>query len=158
MILDFEVFHPTKHPQVKSCFLGGFSLSHLPIDCLVGSCAHLTSFYGTDTISGCILARNYYQAKDIAAHSIPASEHSTMVSWTRPRERQAYENMLGKLIYEHNKSRSICCLDTYPKGIIACVSDSYDIYNACTHIWGEELHEKILARDGTLVVRSDSGW
>ncbi len=45
----------------------------------------------------------------------------------------------------------------YPKGIIACVSDSYDIYNACQHIWGEDLHDKILARDGTLVIRSDSG-
>ena len=45
----------------------------------------------------------------------------------------------------------------YPKGFIACVSDSYNIYNACEHIWGEELHDKILSRDGTLVVRSDSG-
>jgi nicotinamide phosphoribosyltransferase len=63
---------------------------------LVGSCAHLTSFYGTDTISGCVLAREYYQAKDIAAHSIPATEHSTMVSWTRAREHDAYENILSK--------------------------------------------------------------
>jgi nicotinamide phosphoribosyltransferase len=45
----------------------------------------------------------------------------------------------------------------YPKGIIACVSDSYDIYNACEHIWGEDLHDKVLSRDGTLVIRSDSG-
>jgi nicotinamide phosphoribosyltransferase len=45
----------------------------------------------------------------------------------------------------------------YPQGIIACVSDSYDIYNACEHIWGELLYDKILARDGTLVIRSDSG-
>lgn len=48
-------------------------------------------------------------------------------------------------------------LDAYPKGLVACVSDSYDIYNACEHIWGEELQKKILARDGTLVIRSDSG-
>jgi nicotinamide phosphoribosyltransferase len=63
---------------------------------IVGACAHLTSFYGTDTISGCILAHNYYLAKEIAAYSIPASEHSTMVSWTRARERDAYENFLSK--------------------------------------------------------------
>ncbi|CAF0814652.1 unnamed protein product [Rotaria sp. Silwood1] len=107
----------------------------------IGACAHLTSFYGTDTISGCILARQYYSAKAMAANSIPASEHSTMVSWTREREAEAYENML----------------DMYPKHIIACVSDSYDIYNACEHIWGEQLRDKILARDGTLVIRSDSG-
>jgi nicotinic acid phosphoribosyltransferase len=29
------------------------------------------------------------------ASSIPASEHSTIVSWTREKERDAYENMLG---------------------------------------------------------------
>ncbi len=62
---------------------------------LVGSCAHLTSFYGTDTIPGCILAHNYYLASQMSASSIPASEHSTMVSWTREKEREAYENMLG---------------------------------------------------------------
>ena len=62
----------------------------------VGSCAHLTSFYGTDTISGCVLARKYYLAEKIAANSIPATEHSTMVSWSRERERDAYENVLGR--------------------------------------------------------------
>ena len=45
----------------------------------------------------------------------------------------------------------------YPKGVISCVSDSYNIYEACEHIWGEVLHDKVLARDGTLVIRSDSG-
>ncbi len=45
----------------------------------------------------------------------------------------------------------------YPTGTIACVSDSYDIYNACENIWGKDLHDKILSRDGTLVIRSDSG-
>ncbi len=94
----------------------------------------------------------------MAASSIPASEHSTMVSWTQQREREAYENMLG--LFEEKKTMfRITCLsiDMYPQGIIACVSDSYDIYNACEHIWGELLYDKILARDGTLVIRSDSG-
>ncbi|CAF1120641.1 unnamed protein product [Rotaria magnacalcarata] len=107
----------------------------------IGACAHLTSFTGTDTISGCVLAQKYYLAKTMPAFSIPASEHSTMVSWTREKESEAYENMLDK----------------YPTGVIACVSDSYNIYNACEHIWGEQLHDKILQRDGTLVIRSDSG-
>ena len=48
-------------------------------------------------------------------------------------------------------------IDIYPTGTIACVSDSYDIYNACEHIWGEALREKVMARDGTLVIRPDSG-
>jgi len=37
----------------------------------------------------------------MAAFSIPASEHSTMVSWTRERESKAYENMLGLFEYEN---------------------------------------------------------
>jgi len=48
-------------------------------------------------------------------------------------------------------------IDKYPKGTIACVSDSYDIFNACKTIWGGSLKKKILERDGTLVIRSDSG-
>ena len=42
----------------------------------------------------------------------------------------------------------------------AVVSDSYDIWNACEHLWGEELHDVIVERGklgGTLVVRPDSG-
>ena len=45
----------------------------------------------------------------------------------------------------------------YPTGPIACVSDSYDIYHACEFIWGKDLHDKVMGRDGTLVIRSDSG-
>lgn len=107
----------------------------------IGACAHLTSFRGTDTIAGCVLARNYYNTKEIAGISIPASEHSTMVSWGRDKEEQAYANML----------------DAYPNGLISCVSDSYNVYEACSKIWGENLREKILGRNGTLVIRADSG-
>jgi nicotinamide phosphoribosyltransferase len=84
-----------KHQQVKISYQ---PILYLPcfFNCIVGGCAHLTSFYGTDTISGCVLAKNYYLAEKIAAHSIPASEHSTIVSWTRDRERDAYENLLSR--------------------------------------------------------------
>ena len=44
--------------------------------------------------------------------------------------------------------------------VIACVSDSWDIYNACANIWGLELHGKVVARgkEGKiLVIRPDSG-
>jgi nicotinamide phosphoribosyltransferase len=49
-------------------------------------------------------------------------------------------------------------LDQFPTGLIACVSDSFDIYNACTNLWGGILKDKVLARDGCLVVRPDSGY
>lgn len=45
----------------------------------------------------------------------------------------------------------------YPTGIVACVSDSYDVFNACENYWGTELKPLIEKRDGFLVVRPDSG-
>jgi nicotinamide phosphoribosyltransferase len=44
-----------------------------------------------------------------------------------------------------------------PGAILAVVSDSYDIYNACEHIWGETLRQKIIDSNATLVIRPDSG-
>lgn len=42
---------------------------------------------------------------------------------------------------------------------VSIVSDSYDIYNACEKIWGEDLRSLIEKRsaDAPLVVRPDSG-
>ena len=48
-------------------------------------------------------------------------------------------------------------LNINPTGTIAFVSDSYDIYNACEKFWGEELYDKVMKRNGTLVIRPDSG-
>ena len=38
-------------------------------------------------------------------------------------------------------------LERYPRGVVACVSDSYDIFRACSEIWGRELRDAVLARD-----------
>jgi nicotinamide phosphoribosyltransferase len=106
----------------------------------VGGAAHLVNFEGTDTLAGCLLAREYYGA-EMAGSSIPASEHSTITAWGEAGERDAFRNMLER----------------YPRGTVACVSDSYDIFRACSELWGKELRDAVLARDGTLVVRPDSG-
>lgn len=106
----------------------------------IGGAAHLINFKGTDTLAGINLARNYYD-EPMAGFSIPAAEHFTITSWGREYEKQAYENML----------------EQFPTGLVAVVSDSYDIFNACENIWGTELKEKVLGRNGTLVVRPDSG-
>ena len=115
----------------------------------IGAAAHLTQFLGTDTIAGLVTARDYYGAS-CAGFSIPASEHSTMTSWGRANGTSA-ESAGGEIEAMKNM------LEQYPKGLVACVSDSYDIWNAATNIWGGELKEKVLSRDGTLVVRPDSG-
>ena len=106
----------------------------------IGGAGHLLNFMGTDTLAAISLAQKYYGA-DMPAFSIPASEHSTITSWGPEGEADAMENML----------------DQYPEGLVACVSDSFDIINACKNIWGKKLRDKVLARKGTLVVRPDSG-
>ncbi len=106
----------------------------------IGGAAHLVNFMGTDTMAALTFARNYYGA-DMPGFSIPASEHSTMTSWGKEHEVDAMRNML----------------EQYPTGLVACVSDSFDIYNACENIWGKELKAMVLKRDGCLVVRPDSG-
>jgi nicotinamide phosphoribosyltransferase len=48
-------------------------------------------------------------------------------------------------------------LTQYPTGLVACVSDSFDINHACSELWGNQLKEEVLSRDGVLIVRPDSG-
>lgn len=106
----------------------------------LGGCAHLVNFMGTDTVEGIVYARDYYGCP-MAGFSIPAAEHSTITSWGREYEVDAMRNMLTQ----------------YPTGLVACVSDSYDIFAAARNLWGTTLKEAVLARDGCLVVRPDSG-
>lgn len=107
----------------------------------LGGAAHLINFMGTDTISGLLYAKEYYNA-GIAGFSIPAMEHSTVTSWGREHEVDSYRNMLR----HHAK----------PGGLVACVSDSYDIYEMCEK-WGTELKEQVIESGATVVVRPDSG-
>jgi nicotinamide phosphoribosyltransferase len=47
-------------------------------------------------------------------------------------------------------------LDTYPTGILSVVSDTWNLWQVCTkHV--VTLKEEIMARDGKLVIRPDSG-
>ena len=108
----------------------------------IGGAAHLVNFMGTDTISGLLFAREYYNA-GIAGFSIPAAEHSTITSWGREREVNAYDNMLTQF--------------AKPGAILAVVSDSYDVYNAASKLWGEELRQKVIDSGATVVIRPDSG-
>jgi len=108
----------------------------------IGGAAHLVNFCGTDTISGVVAARYYYNA-EMAGFSIPGAEHSTMTAWGKDGEVAAYENMLDQF--------------SGPGKLVAVVSDSYDLWNAIDNIWGDALKERVEATGGTLVVRPDSG-
>ena len=119
----------------------------------IGGAAHLVNFWGTDTVAAMLCLKYYYPPAEVplpvnaeiklpvAGLSIPAAEHSTITSWGREHELDAFKNMLTQ----------------YPTGLVAVVSDSYDVFNACTKLWGSDLKEMILSREGVLVVRPDSG-
>lgn len=108
----------------------------------LGGLAHLVNFQGTDTIAALVAGRRFYRAP-MAGYSIPAAEHSTMTSWGREHEVDAYANMLTRFGGDGR--------------LVAVVSDSYDLWNAIENIWGGELKQRVENNGGTLVVRPDSG-
>jgi nicotinamide phosphoribosyltransferase len=97
---------------------------------------------GSDTISGVVYAREYYDA-GVSGFSIPAAEHSTITSWSRDGEVDAYRNMLTQF--------------AKPGSIVAIVSDSYDVFNAAEKLWGEALRQQVVDSGATVVIRPDSG-
>lgn len=108
---------------------------------ILGGMAHLVNFMGTDTMAGILGAMQYYDS-DVCAFSIPAMEHATVTSWGQEHEVEAFRNML-----KHYAK---------PGALLACVSDSYDIFAAC-HAWGTVLKDQVVQSGATLVVRPDSG-
>lgn len=68
---------------------------------------------------------------------------STITAWGKDHEKDAFEHIVKQ----------------FPSVPVSVVSDSYDIYNACEKIWGEDLRSLIETRsaDAPLVVRPDSG-
>jgi nicotinamide phosphoribosyltransferase len=109
----------------------------------LGGAAHLVNFMGTDTFGALDLLSEFY-AEEMAGFSIPATEHSIMTALGEMGESRMMERFL----------------QTFGQGnypAIACVSDQYNIYNACENIWGGELKQMVLNLKPTLVIRPDSG-
>ncbi len=108
----------------------------------IGGAAHLVNFMGTDTMACLLLHRKFYHS-EMAGFSIPAAEHSTITSWGRDNEAEAYRNMLRNF--------------AKPGALLAVVSDSWNIYEAVEKIWGEELKQEVIDSGATIVIRPDSG-
>lgn len=105
-----------------------------------GGAGHLTQFLGTDTIEAVKYVRDNYGVP-AAGFSIAATEHSTVTSWGREFEMEMYKTFIRKNLGVGK--------------IAACVSDSYNIWEALK-MW-KELEPEILKAGGTLVIRPDSG-
>ncbi len=103
---------------------------------------HLLSFVGTDTVPAILGAEWYYGAnveKELVGTSIPATEHSIQCSYGDDME--YLENMMCRV---------------HPSGFVSIVSDGYDFWDVMGRVV-RELKDKIMARDGRVVIRPDSG-
>ncbi|WP_349828581.1 nicotinate phosphoribosyltransferase, partial [Brevibacterium litoralis] len=112
---------------------------------------HLLSFLGTDALPALDWITRFYPAADtldlarpgangMLAGSVPATEHSVMCAGGREDEQATYARLL----------------DTYPTGILSIVSDTWDLWTVLTaHL--PALYDRIMGRDGKLVIRPDSG-
>ena len=107
----------------------------------LGGAAHLLNFRGSDNVAASTLAKKYYDTNTVYGLSVPATEHSVCTLMGEEGELDVFRHVL----------------ETFPTGIVSCVSDSYDILRACSEYWGGALKELILSRDGVLVIRPDSG-
>lgn len=112
-------------------------------DTAQAGCGHLLSFKGTDNIPSMLYARDYYtQGQEcFIAASIPATEHSVMCMGEKESEIETFR-------------RLIC--DLYPNGFVSIVSDTWDYWRVITE-YTRELKTQIMAREGRVVFRPDSG-
>jgi nicotinic acid phosphoribosyltransferase len=86
---------------------------------VLGGCAHLLNFDGTDTMSAAYYAQFMLNNGKPVGQSIPATEHSVMTSWKT--ETEAVKNMITH----------------FGDGLFACVMDSYDYSEALTTVLPE---------------------
>lgn len=109
----------------------------------IGGAAHMAAgSMGTDNMTAIRHLQRYYAADAMPAFSIPAMEHSTVTSWTRAGEFNAYINMFR----QYGK----------PGKLFAIVIDSYN-YLEAIKFWGTVMKDELIASGSTLILRPDSG-
>jgi len=102
---------------------------------------HLLSFLGSDSLPSIDFVRRYYPGDNgWVAASVPATEHSVMCIRGEQGELETFNQIL----------------DAFPTGIVSAVSDGYDFFKVITEVL-PQLKDRIMGRDGTLVIRPDSG-
>lgn len=107
---------------------------------VISAMGHLVAFTGTETVPVLNQIAHYYPITGFLAGTVPATEHSVMCAGGADDERETFQRLL----------------DLYPAGFLSVVSDTWDFWNVLTNIL-PSLKDQIMARDGKLVVRPDSG-
>jgi nicotinamide phosphoribosyltransferase len=132
--------------------------------CMSGA-GHLFSFTGTDTIPAIDFLEEYYNAdsdKELVGGSVPATEHSvacsTILDFVNKirieKDGSITEDELMDLADIEYVRHLIT--EVYPTGIVSIVADSFDYWNTITNT-ARVLKDVILARDGKVVFRPDTG-
>ena len=104
---------------------------------------HLISFCGTDTMPAILAAEEYYNSnieKEMIGTSVNATEHSVMTAGGSD-EKETFLRLLTEV---------------HPKGILSVVSDTWDFWNIVGNVL-PQIKDVIVAREGKLVIRPDSG-
>ena len=105
---------------------------------------HLLSFTGTDTVPAIDFLEEYYSAdsdKEMVGGSVFATEHSVMCAGGMETEEDTYKRLITEV---------------YPKGAVSIVSDTWDFWAIVTETL-PRLKKDIMAREGKVVIRPDSG-
>lgn len=113
-------------------------------DAVLSGAAHLLSFVGTDTIPAIDFLEEFYGANsdnELVGVSVPATEHSVMCMGSLDGEFATFKRLIT---------------ETYPHGIVSIVSDTWDLWKVLTQ-YLPDLTGQVLARDGKLMIRPDSG-
>lgn len=111
---------------------------------VVSGMAHLTSFVGSETIPAIEALEDYYDCdveKELIAGTVPATEHSVMCAGGDINEFETYKRLINEI---------------YPTGYVSIVSDTWDYWNVITN-YLPRLKNNIMARNGRVVIRPDSG-
>lgn len=113
-------------------------------DATMSAAGHLLSFAGTDTIPAIDFLEQYYNAdceKELIGGTVSATEHSVMCMGLKDDEIDTFERLIS---------------DIYPQGIVSIVADTWDFWQVITEFL-PILKEKIMKREGKVVIRPDSG-
>ena len=105
---------------------------------------HLLHFAGTDTVPSILALEKYYNAnieEELVGCSVNATEHAVMCAGEKDSEFDTYKRLIT---------------DVYPTGIVSIVSDTWDYWNVLTDTL-PKLKDEILAREGKVTIRPDSG-
>jgi nicotinamide phosphoribosyltransferase len=102
---------------------------------------HAITFSGSDSLPVIHGARELYDETEPVIFSVPATEHSVMSAGTGLYgEFETFEQLLKD----------------FPTGVLSVVSDTFDLWKVLTE-YLPKMKEQIMARDGKLVIRPDSG-